>query len=84
MGDVIRFKCDVHPWMTAYLLVTDNPYYAISGDDGSFTIANVPPGRYTVEIWHEKSGYPDQRGDGGRRGAGTAGPAVQRQVAPPA
>jgi plastocyanin len=56
VGDVIRFKCDVHPWMTAYLLVTDNPFYAISGDDGSFTIANVPPGKYTLEIWHEKLG----------------------------
>jgi plastocyanin len=56
VGDVVKFKCDVHPWMTGYLVVTDNPYYAITGEDGSFTIADVPPGEYTVEAWHEKLG----------------------------
>ena len=56
VGDVVRFKCDVHPWITAYVLVTDNPYYAVSGEDGSFTIADVPAGKYTVEIWHERLG----------------------------
>jgi plastocyanin len=56
VGDVVKFKCDVHPWMTGYLLVTDNPYYAITGDDGSFSIADVPPGTYTVEAWHERFG----------------------------
>jgi plastocyanin len=55
-GDVVKFKCDVHPWMTGYVLVTDNPYFAVSGDDGSFTIANVPAGTYTLEAWHEKLG----------------------------
>jgi plastocyanin len=56
VGDVVRFKCDVHPWMTAYLLVTDSPYFAISGEDGSFNIADVPAGKYTVEVWHERLG----------------------------
>ena len=56
VGDVVKFKCDVHPWMTGYLLVTDNPYFAITGEDGSFTNADVPPGEYTVEAWHEKLG----------------------------
>lgn len=55
-GDVIKFKCDVHPWMTGYLVVTDNPFYAVTGADGSFSIPNVPPGTYTVEAWHEKFG----------------------------
>jgi plastocyanin len=55
-GDVVKFKCDVHPWMTAYLLVTDNPFFAVTGDDGSFTIKDVPAGTYTVETWHEKLG----------------------------
>ncbi len=55
-GDVVRFKCDVHPWMTAYLLVTDNPLFSVTAEDGSFTIANVPPGTYTLEAWHEKYG----------------------------
>lgn len=56
VGDVVKFKCDVHPWMTGYLLVTDNPFFAVTGADGSFSIPNVPPGEYTVEAWHEKLG----------------------------
>jgi plastocyanin len=55
-GDVIKFKCDVHPWMTAYVLVTDNPYFQVTGENGQFDIANIPPGKYTVEAWHEKLG----------------------------
>jgi plastocyanin len=55
-GDVVKFKCDVHPWMTGWVVVTDNPYFAVSGDDGNFTIKDVPAGKYTVEIWHEKLG----------------------------
>lgn len=50
---VVRFKCDVHPWMAAYLGVFDHPWFAVSGPDGTFTIADVPAGTYTVEAWHE-------------------------------
>jgi plastocyanin len=60
VGDVVKFKCDVHPWMTAWLLVTDNPYFAVSGDDGRFEIPQVPPGKYTVEVWHERYGSQTQ------------------------
>ncbi len=60
VGDVVKFKCDVHPWMTGYIVVTDNPYFAVTGDDGSFELKNVPPGKYTVEIWHEKYGSQPQ------------------------
>jgi plastocyanin len=56
VGDVVKFKCDVHPWMTGYLLVTDSPFYAVTGADGKFSIPNLPPGEYTVEAWHEKLG----------------------------
>jgi plastocyanin len=56
VGDVVKFKCDVHPWMTGYVLVTDNPHFAVSGDDGTFSIPNVPAGKYTVEVWHERFG----------------------------
>lgn len=53
---MIKFKCDVHPFMTGYVGLNDNPFFAVSGDDGAFTIEKLPPGSYTVEAWHEKYG----------------------------
>lgn len=53
---VIRWKCDVHSWMRAYVGVNRNPYQAVTGDDGSFKIDGIPPGTYTLEAWHEKFG----------------------------
>ncbi|MFQ5352449.1 MAG: carboxypeptidase regulatory-like domain-containing protein [Candidatus Binatia bacterium] len=53
---MVRIKCDVHPWMAAYVGVLDHPYYAVSAADGSFSIADVPAGSYTIEAWHEKFG----------------------------
>ncbi|HXV59634.1 MAG TPA: carboxypeptidase regulatory-like domain-containing protein [Vicinamibacteria bacterium] len=53
---MIPFKCDVHKWMNSYAGVVDHPYYAVSSQDGSFSLANVPPGDYVVEAWHERFG----------------------------
>lgn len=53
---MVPFKCDVHRWMNSYVGVLDHPYFAVSGPDGSFTIGNVPPGDYTVGVWHERLG----------------------------
>jgi hypothetical protein len=58
---LLRFKCDVHPWMFAYAGVLEHPYYAVTGKDGSFKIANVPPGTYTIEAFHRKSGKATQK-----------------------
>lgn len=52
----MKFQCDVHPWMFAWASIFDNPYYAISGKDGKFTIKNVPPGTYTIVADHRKLG----------------------------
>jgi hypothetical protein len=52
----LKFKCDVHPWMYSYLTVLSHPYYSVSGNDGTFKIQNVPPGKYTVEAVHRKAG----------------------------
>lgn len=52
----LKFQCDVHPWMFAWVTVVDSPYYAVSGKDGKFVIKNVPPGKYTVEAAHRKLG----------------------------
>ena len=53
---VIPFKCDVHGWMNAYVGVLDHPYFAVTKNDGSFSIPNLPPGKYTLAAWHEKLG----------------------------
>jgi plastocyanin len=52
----LKFQCDVHPWMFAWVTVVDHPYFAVSGKDGKFTIKNIPPGKYTVEATHRKLG----------------------------
>lgn len=52
----ISVKCDVHPWMQSYISVLPHPYFAVTGEDGSFTINNVPAGTYEVEAWHETLG----------------------------
>lgn len=53
-------KCNIHPWMKAYIRVFDNPYFFVTGKDGTFTLKNVPPGTYTIEAWQEKYGSQDQ------------------------
>jgi plastocyanin len=55
-GDVLELKCDVHPWMHAYVVVSDHPFVAVTGDDGTFTITGIPAGKYTVEAWHPTLG----------------------------
>jgi len=56
----LRFKCDIHPWMFAYVCVADHPYFSVSGKDGTYRIANVPPGKYTIEATHRKAGSVSQ------------------------
>jgi plastocyanin len=56
----LKFQCDVHPWMFAWVSVFDSPYFAVSDKDGKFTIKNVPPGKYTVEANHRKLGAQTQ------------------------
>ncbi len=51
---MLKFKCDVHPWMFAYISVVDHPYFSVSAKDGTYKIANVPAGKYTVEATHRK------------------------------
>jgi len=57
---MVPFKCDVHPWMRAYIGVLDHPYFAVTGADGAFTLKGLPPGTYTVEAWHESLGTMTQ------------------------
>lgn len=53
---VFQVKCDVHPWMQAYVAVMSHPFFAVTGKDGKFKIDNLPAGSYELEAWHEKLG----------------------------
>ena len=52
---LVRMKCDVHPWMFAYMGVVDHPYFAVSDKEGNFKIAGVPDGKYTIVAYHLKT-----------------------------
>lgn len=55
--EVIRLSCDVHSWMSGYIIVVRNPNYAfVSGEDGRYKIADIPEGKYKVSFWHEVLG----------------------------
>ena len=51
----LKVKCDIHPWMFAWVSVFDHPYFAVTDKDGKFTIKDVPPGKYTIEARHRKA-----------------------------
>lgn len=51
--EVIKVKCDVHRWMTCWIVVRDNAYWSQTGEDGKFSIDGVPPGKYKLVVWHE-------------------------------
>jgi plastocyanin len=53
---MLKVGCDVHSWMTAYVGVVTNPYFAVTDATGAFEIKNVPPGTYTIDAWHERYG----------------------------
>ncbi|MGE0377077.1 MAG: hypothetical protein AB7I48_20560 [Planctomycetaceae bacterium] len=56
----VKVTCDIHPWMTAYWLVVDHPYAALTGERGEFTIENLPVGAHKLRVWHERAGWIDR------------------------
>ncbi|MCA1556989.1 MAG: carboxypeptidase regulatory-like domain-containing protein [Acidobacteria bacterium] len=69
---LIPVKCNQHPWMKAYVGVLKHPFFAVSAADGTFTIKDVPPGKYTIVAWHEKFGEQTIEVTVPDNGAGTA------------
>jgi hypothetical protein len=57
---MIPVKCDVHKWMRAFIGVVPHPYFMVTGADGAFELPNLPPGDYTLAVWHEKLGEKSQ------------------------
>jgi plastocyanin len=58
--EFIPVKCNIHPWMHGYFVVLKTPHYAITGEDGSFSLKGLPPGTYTVTAWQEQYGFQNQ------------------------
>lgn len=54
--DIIKVTCDAHSWMLGWLVVSDHPYVAVTNEKGEFTLSNVPPGTYKLEVWQETLG----------------------------
>lgn len=57
---MVRAKCDIHSWMGGYWVIANTPYTVISDADGNFQIGDIPPGKYTLKVWHEKLGESTQ------------------------
>lgn len=57
---MVHVHCDVHPWMNAYIGIVSNPYFAVTGTSGGFSLKNIPPGTYTLTAWHETLGTLSQ------------------------
>ena len=58
---LVELLCEQHPWTRGWIAVFDHPYFAVTGADGSFRIADVPPGKHTLMIWHERGGAPQSQ-----------------------
>ncbi len=61
-----RVSCSIHPWMTGWLVVKNNPYFAVTDENGAFEIKNLPAGKWTLQVWQEKSGYVKEVKKGGK------------------
>jgi plastocyanin len=55
-----KIRCEVHPWMTAYVVVTDHPYHAVTDAYGEYLINDIPAGNYRLKVWHESLGTEDK------------------------
>jgi plastocyanin len=58
---LIEVECDAHDWMRGYLYVADNPYITVTDANGNFTLGNIPPGTYELDIWHEAFGMQEHK-----------------------
>lgn len=56
----VPVRCDIHPWMTAWWLVVDHPYAAVTNERGEFTIANLPAGEHRFRVWQERAKWVDK------------------------
>ena len=69
--ELLRVDCDLHSWMRGWVVVAANPYYAVTDDQGDFILENVPPGKYTLQVWQESLGNVTQEVTVGKKGTTT-------------
>jgi carboxypeptidase family protein len=70
--EFIAVKCNVHPWMHGYFAVLTTSHYAVTGNDGKFSLAGLPAGKYTITAWHERFGTQSQEVTVSEGGTATA------------
>jgi plastocyanin len=58
---IATIRCDVHPWMIGFIVVTEHPYHAVSDIYGEYELTDVPPGAYRMKVWHETLGTQEKR-----------------------
>jgi hypothetical protein len=57
---MVKIKCDIHPWMSAWVGVLDHPYFSVTSETGGYGIVNLPPGRFRITVWHERYASVEQ------------------------
>jgi hypothetical protein len=57
---MVKIKCDIHPWMSAWVGVLDHPYFSVTSETGAYGIVNLPPGRFRITVWHERYASVEQ------------------------
>jgi plastocyanin len=67
--EVLRVECDLHSWMRGWVVVAEHPFYAVTNEQGEFVFENVPPGKYTLQVWQESLGTVTQDITVGNKGA---------------
>jgi len=60
---IVKVLCEVHPWMSAYIVVTDHPYHSVTDAYGEYLINDIPPGNYKLRVWHESLGSEEKSVD---------------------
>jgi hypothetical protein len=63
--------CDLHSWMRGWVVVAEHPFYVVTNEQGEFSLDNVPPGKYSLEVWHETLGIVKQELVVGSKGTTT-------------
>jgi len=69
--ELLRVDCDLHSWMRGWVVVAEHPFYAVTNEQGEFTLENVPRGKYTLQVWQESLGNVTQEVVVGDKGATT-------------